>query len=109
MNKMNLPKTIECFNKYEMHDNTTHITYYDHTFLFKELIDNIKYVAESYNLLNADFLLALKAINDDIRALFRKQHRFYANVDGNIIYVEKKRYDGDNFFYFVGVIIVWKS
>lgn len=104
--KMNLPKTIECFNKYEMLDNSTHIVYYDHTFLFKELIDNIKYVAESYNLLNADFLLALNAINDDIRALFRKQNRFYANVDGNIIYVEKKRYDGDNFFYFVTVIIV---
>lgn len=58
-------------------------------FFFKELIDNIKYVAESYNLLNADFLLALKAVNDDLRALFRKQHNFYANVDGNIIYVEK--------------------
>ena len=104
--KMNLQKTIDCFNKYEMCDNSTHITYKDHTFLFKELVDNIKYVAELYNLVNTDFLLALNAINDDIRELFRKQLNFYANVNNNIIYVEK-RYDGDNFYYFVG-LIVWK-
>ena len=104
--KMNLPKTIECFNKYEMYDNSTHITYNDYTFLFTELVNNIRYVAKSYNLVNADFLLALNAINDDIRALFRKQHSFYANVNDNIIFVEK-RYDGDDFYYFVR-LIVWK-
>ena len=105
--KMNPPKTIEYFNKYEMYDNSTHITYHDNTFLFTELVNNIRYVVESYNLLNSDFLLALKAINDDIRALIRKQNRFYANVNYNIIKVKKKRYDGNNFYYFVG-IIVWK-
>ena len=105
MNKMKLPKTTECFSKYEMYDNSTHITYHDNTFLFTELVNNIRYVVESYNLLSADFLLALKAINDDIRALFRKQNRFYANVNDNIIYVEKKCYDGNNFYYYVGIIV----
>ena len=99
-----LPETVICNQKWK-YKNRYLVSYHDYTFWYPDLLHNIKQVVECYGLeTNNDFLSALDCVKKQIYTLNSVQKDFHAVVGKSKIFIER-HYDGDNFYYLVGIAI----